>query len=249
LSAVPPAGGPPRIFGFWASLGWGVAAIVAWLGAQFLLGDLLAEWFDRGSGGDAAWLASHAPFVALVTFGSAIVPLAVVALAVRTARARPAEYLNLQAPRQEHVVLGLAALAVLIPTVDAISWFSGQAVTPQFVLDLYTSARDQGALLLLALALVVAAPVVEETLFRGFLLPGFAASPLGPWGAILVVSLLWALLHAQYQPFYLAQIVALGVLFGWLRLRSGSTLLTMGLHGVVNLVSLLQAAVISEWLS
>jgi len=142
----------------------------------------------------------------------------------------------------------VAILAVLLPAVDVISWLAGQAVTPQFVLDLYTSARDEGAILLLALALVVAAPVVEETLFRGFLLPGFAASPLGVWGAILLTSLLWAVLHAQYQPFYLAQIMALGALFGWLRLRSGSVVLTMGLHGLVNLMSIVQAAVTAEWL-
>jgi membrane protease YdiL (CAAX protease family) len=88
---------------------------------------------------------------------------------------------------------------------------------------------------------------VEEVLFRGFLLPGFAASRLGPTGAIAVTSVIWAAMHLQYQPFYLIQVFALGAAFGWLRLRSGSTLLTILLHGLVNLTSLVQAALIAEW--
>ncbi|MCC6948281.1 MAG: CPBP family intramembrane metalloprotease [Bradyrhizobiaceae bacterium] len=248
MSTSPDAGAICRPYGALASLGWGVIALGVWLGTQVVIGDFLAEWFDTDAS-DPASLASNAPFVALITIGSAVVPLAVIAAAIRLRRCGVAEYLRLVAPASPDVFAGVVALAVLIPVVDAISWFAGQAVTPQFVLSLYSSARDAGALLLLAVALVVAAPVVEETIFRGFLLPGFAASPIGEWGALLATSLLWALLHAQYQPFYLAQIVVLGLLFGWLRLRSGSTLLTIGLHGAVNLVSLVQAAVIVEWLS
>jgi membrane protease YdiL (CAAX protease family) len=37
--------------------------------------------------------------------------------------------------------------------------------------------------------------------------------------------------------------------FGWLRLKSGSTILTMILHGMLNLVSLAQAAIVVEMLS
>ncbi len=65
----------------------------------------------------------------------------------------------------------------------------------------------------------------------------------------MFTSVTWALLHAQYQPFYLIQIIILGVLFGWLRLKSGSTLLTMMLHGLLNFVSLIQAALVVEWFS
>jgi membrane protease YdiL (CAAX protease family) len=38
----------------------------------------------------------------------------------------------------------------------------------------------------------------------------------------------------------------LGALFGWLRLGSGSLLLTIILHGIVNAVALVQAAVFAE---
>lgn len=246
LRAAP--AGPCVPWGAAASLAWGFAAVAAWLAAQIVLGDLLLEWFAPDGGETAAArLGSHAPFVALVTMGAAIVPLAVIALAVRRSGCSLAEYLGLHWPDGRYLRLGLVALAILLPLVDLLSWLAGYAVTPQFVLDLYSSARDAGAVLLLLLAIVVAAPVVEEALFRGFLLPGLAASFLGASGAIAFTSVAWALLHAQYQPFYLLQIIALGAVFGWLRMRSGSTLLTMLLHGLLNLGALLQAAVIVEW--
>jgi membrane protease YdiL (CAAX protease family) len=99
----------------------------------------------------------------------------------------------------------------------------------------------------LALALVGATPLVEEALFRGLLLPGLAASRLGPVGAIGLTSVAWALMHLQYEPFYLIQAMAIGVTLGWLRLRSGSTLLTVLLHALVNLTSLVQAGLVVEW--
>jgi membrane protease YdiL (CAAX protease family) len=42
------------------------------------------------------------------------------------------------------------------------------------------------------------------------------------------------------------QIILLGVVFGWLRLRSGSTALTIVLHGLLNFAALMQAAFIVE---
>ena len=49
----------------------------------------------------------------------------------------------------------------------------------------------------LLFAFVVLAPVGEETLFRGFLYKGIAASRAGPIGAIMVSSLVFALLHVN----------------------------------------------------
>jgi hypothetical protein len=225
-------------------------AVAAWLGVQVAIGDVATEWFLGGAVPlEPLELGTHGPFVAVVTIGAAIVPLAVIAFAVRGAGCRLSEYLGLQFPERRYVLLGLLTLAIIIPLVDLVSWFAGYAVTPQFVVEIYRSARDSGALLLLIVALVFAAPAVEEILFRGFLLPGLSASWIGPGGAILLTSIIWTLLHAQYQPFYLIQIMVLGIVFGWLRLQSGSTALTIGLHGILNLTALLQAAFVEEWLS
>ena len=237
-----------RPWGPWASLAWAIFAVAAWLAAQLAIADALVGWFRTGSI-NAAQLASDGRFVSLVSLGATIVPMSIIALAVWTARAGLTEYLGLYWPARRYVAIGLIVLAILIPVVDLVSLLAGHAVTPKVVTDLYTSARDAGSLWLLVIALAVAAPLVEETVFRGFLLPGLAASWLGERGAILVTSIGWAILHVQYSPFYLMQIVALGIAFGWLRLRSGTSTLTLLMHGLVNLAAIVQAAVVVEWLA
>jgi membrane protease YdiL (CAAX protease family) len=77
--------------------------------------------------------------------------------------------------------------------------------------------------------------------FRGFLFRGLAEG----WGAgaaIAIPAVLFTIVHTQYEPFLLMQILAVGLLFGWLRLWSGSTLLTTLLHAVMNSVAFAQAA-------
>ena len=49
-------------------------------------------------------------------------------------------------------------------------------------------------------------------------------------------------MHVQYEGIYIVQIVVLGCVFGWLRWRSGSTILTMILHAIVNAAALAQVA-------
>jgi len=242
-----PAGCLP--WGFAGSLAWGFTAVVLWLGAQIVVGEVVVATLFNDLSADPERRLAYAPFVSVVTLGAMIVPLVVIVAAVRAAHCDPAEYLGLRMPAARYLWIGLGTLAVVIPLVDLVSWLAGYPVTPDFVVEVYRSAEATGTLLLLAIALAVAAPVVEETIFRGFLLPGLAQSMLGTAGALLFTSLSWALLHAQYQPFYLIQIVLLGVVFGWLRLKSGSTLLTILLHGLLNLAALVQAAAIAEWVN
>ena len=84
------------------------------------------------------------------------------------------------------------------------------------------------------LTLVVVAPIGEETLFRGFLFRGWHRSPRDAWVAIIAIALLWAITHVQYNPYFMAQVFVIGLVLGWFRWKSGSTILTMLLHGLVN---------------
>jgi membrane protease YdiL (CAAX protease family) len=235
-------GSPCKPLGVGATLAWSAAALVAWIGAQVALAVAAGYWFASAN------IAGDGTVVSVVVIGAAPVALIVIAVAAWTARCGIVEYLALHWPAPRHIALGVLCLAVLIPVVDAASWLAGRDVSPSFVTAVYRSARDTGALPLLVLALAVATPFVEEALFRGLLLPGLAASRLGPTAAIGLTAAAWALMHMQYAPFYLIQAMAFGVAFGWLRWRSGSTLLTIVLHGIVNLVSLLQAGAVVEGL-
>ena len=110
------------------------------------------------------------------------------------------------------------------------------------MIDTYKTAKASGALDIYVIGFCVAAPIAEEFLFRGFVLRGWSQSFLRPAGAVVLSSLVWAYLHSQYNLFYMAAIFTLGILLGSLRLRSGSTWLTVMLHAVHNLLAVAQVA-------
>ena len=60
-------------------------------------------------------------------------------------------------------------------------------------------------------------------------------SRLGALGALMLTSLVFAVIHLQYSVQGMAVVFGLGLLFGVMRWRSGSTVLTILMHAVWNL--------------
>jgi uncharacterized protein len=103
---------------------------------------------------------------------------------------------------------------------------------------------DRRALILVLLL----GPLFEETIFRGFLYPLLARS-MGPWLAILATAIPFALLHGQQSGWawqLLVPIGLAGVVFGWVRYRTGSTaaaaLVHVGYNSTAVAVYLIQKA-------
>ena len=115
-----------------------------------------------------------------------------------------------------------------------LSWLLGYGLVTPFQLEIYTSASEGGWLLALWLAIVVVTPIGEEILFRGFLFRGWLRSPRDVWPVIVVTSLLWAIIHLQYDWYVIVQIFMFGLLLGWMRWATGSTVLAMLLHALIN---------------
>lgn len=107
---------------------------------------------------------------------------------------------------------------------------------PPFVTEIVKTAYFPPALYL---AIVVIAPIFEEVLFRGFLFEGIRRSRLGSIGSILITSLLWTIIHTQYDLYFMGVLFALGILLGMARLKTGSAYLTILLHSVNNLLAVL----------
>ena len=104
------------------------------------------------------------------------------------------------------------------------------------LLELVLGSHDPIALGLLALTAVVLAPLFEETIFRGALLPVLAAR-LGPLGGVLLSGLLFAMAHISVGE--LAPLTVLGVGLGLVRLRSGRLWPSVLMHGLWNAVTFL----------
>lgn len=95
---------------------------------------------------------------------------------------------------------------------------------------------------LMLIAAGAGAPVCEELLFRGLLFGGLKTTRLGGGGAALVSSMAWAGMHIQYTWPALGAIVAMGLYFCWLRVRTGSLVPGIVCHGVYNSLIVLALA-------
>src|SRR5262249_37497849 len=135
-----------------------------------------------------ARLSSDGVVVAFTVIAGAPAAVATIAIAVRLARASFAQYLALKPFALRELLLGLACLAVYALAADLITWLAGYAIVAAFVRDTVNSAAAAHALLLFIAAVTLVAPLSEEITMRGFLYRGFAASGLGPAGAIVLTS-------------------------------------------------------------
>jgi membrane protease YdiL (CAAX protease family) len=251
--AAGPAVGPMPPLGGWATAAWGVLVMLAWLAAEAaVLVVFLLRWFalNPGAAVDIDRIAHNGYLVSLAAIVSAAVQCGVVALAIRRTRWPVAEYLGLvRRPHVSEVVFCLACVALILVASDLLSWLIGHELLPPFMVRVYQNARDAGAIVPLLVAVAIAAPVGEEIVFRGFLFRGWTASPLGGTGTIVLTSAIWAAIHLQYDWFGMMQIFCLGLLFGWIRWRSGSTTLTILMHSATNVAATVETAVIVEWMS
>ncbi|KAJ8764823.1 hypothetical protein K2173_010288 [Erythroxylum novogranatense] len=93
------------------------------------------------------------------------------------------------------------------------------------------AARDPVAMSLYAIVVSVCAPIWEEIVFRGFLLPSLTRY-MPVWCAILVSSVAFALAHFNVQR--LLPLIFLGVVMGVIFARSRSLIPPMLLHSLWN---------------
>lgn len=83
---------------------------------------------------------------------------------------------------------------------------------------------------------VIVGPISYEFLFRGFMFPGIKNSKLGVTGAIIITSLLWALLGFQYGITQVIGMFLIGLLLGFTRHRTNSIYLTIVMNSFINVI-------------
>jgi membrane protease YdiL (CAAX protease family) len=242
--ATPPAP-PPERWAFWRTSAWGLAAFAALFAAQIVLAGGVMIWLgtDLTSSAEVHAVTSHALMVSVTTLGCMPVALSVIALAVRRRRVPFAEYLALKPVGIKACLFALACTLAYATVTGIIGRLAG-FTTPPFVIELFRTARDTGLLPLTLVALAIGAPVNEEFLMRGFLLRGWAASRLGPAGAIVLTAAIWAAIHTQYDWFPVAQIFGFGLLLGYVRLRTGTLLLPLLMHAAYSMMAMGRVAMV-----
>jgi membrane protease YdiL (CAAX protease family) len=89
----------------------------------------------------------------------------------------------------------------------------------------------------LIFVVAVVAPVSEEFAFRGFLFTALVKTRIGFFGAAVVTSAAWTVLHYAYAWEILLVLFVFGCLLAYMVWRTGSIWTGIVVHGVNNLIS------------
>ncbi len=109
--------------------------------------------------------------------------------------------------------------------------------TPEIPLPFQQMLENRPTLILFAIFVVILGPLCEELAFRGFLMPLLVRS-FGPATGIIVTGLLFGSLHGPEYGWHWQHAVLIsvaGMVFGWVRFRTGSTAAAVAIHSTYNL--------------
>ena len=242
---APPAhAAEPPVWGAWATVGWGLLVTGVYFAASIMVVFVFAIFHLAGGGAmDAETLTGHlarGEIIALAALVSVPVEIGLVVLIIKMKRGSDLRhYLALKAPSVRSLLWVAGVCLAMIAVFDGVSLLLGRPVVAPFMVEAYVNCSVPA---LLWLALVVAAPVVEEVVFRSFLLQGWKDSAIRPWGAVILSSIFWTSLHAGYDLYALTSIFVAGLLLGFIWLRTRSVWLCIFMHALMNLIATLETA-------
>jgi len=224
----------PAPWGYWTTLGWTVLAItVSMFVAQYVL---ISQNMDAAVNFDG-------PAIAISVLVSMPVQVVILVLATQLAYWPSAAYLGIVWPERREIIVGLAGVVILAAATDGLFFLFGERGAPKIQITMYQDARAGGWLIWWLIATVVVAPICEEIMFRGFLFRGWVQTRASAPYAITAIALVWSFTHTQYNLLEMFAVFAGGILLGWMRWRSGSTLLTMMMHAAINIGAMVETAI------
>ena len=118
---------------------------------------------------------------------------------------------------------------VVLPIHAVITIFLFPDAEQQEVITMFEDASDT-SLALLAFSVAILTPFAEELLFRGFIL-GMLLKRYSDPQSIVISSLIFAIAH---EPIAMVLAFGGGLLYGWVRVRTGSILPGMIAHAIWN---------------
>ncbi|GMQ94173.1 MAG: hypothetical protein BMS9Abin12_1657 [Acidimicrobiia bacterium] len=142
-------------------------------------------------------------------------------------------------------------VAIAVVTAPFIVWIWPDGPPSQGVATIAESSETLLEQLAILAVVAVAAPIIEEIIFRGMLLSVLRRS-LSRWPAILLSAAVFSAVHLL-DPDALAVVPGLfllGVVLGWAALRRGDLSLAIALHSGINLlaaVTLLYGDSLQNW--
>ena len=219
-----------------------------WVSWLIIITFLIVWWLLTIIGTLALWLALYsigmsdglAFSIAALLIEIILIPLVLLYIYVDGSLERIREMLRFGSMKR--TVILLLAIPIVVTIIDfilniiyAIVWI-GIIGEPSANTDVGTdwdSSSLDIAFLILSVAIVT--PIAEELFFRGYLLDAINRKH-GDWTAIILSSILFGLVHID--PFVVGSAFMGGVIYGWIRMRTGSLLPSIACHMMWNMLAL-----------
>jgi uncharacterized protein len=237
------------VWAFWPTIGFSVAIFAIYIVAQSAVAIVFAiikviQQVSNNPDLDPVQLimslTSNGLLLSLATIVSALAGVGAIILFVKLRKnISISEYLGLKPFRKNTLWVLLILGAVLIVASSGLDRFFPQSQNTNFTIEAYNTSFWP---FLLGIAVVIFAPLFEESFFRGFLFVGLLQSRLGAIGTIVLTAAGWAALHIQYDLYGILSILVLGIILGIVRLKTGSLWAVMILHALWNLAAIIGTA-------
>ena len=218
-----------------------LAAQVATLLAVTVFEALTTPGFDAEAWG--ASITTNGFVLSVATFAAAGVCIPLIRLLAGRREPAPWRFLGFRRVARRDVALACAATAVFIAVTDPLNVWLGRPLVPPFMQQAYATARIPA---LLFLAVAIAAPLTEELGFRGFIFGALRARGVSPGVAVGVTSMLFAVIHTQYDVWDMGAVLLMGGLFGAARVRFDSVVPSMAMHAFANTVAFIETVIIAH---
>ena len=219
-----------------------------WVSWLIIITFLIAWWLLTIVGTLALWFALYwagmsdglAFSISSLVIAIILIPLVLLYIYVDGSLDRIKEMLKFGSVKR--VLILILAIPIVVTIINfvltviyGIAWigiFGEPSTNTDLGTDWESSSIDI-AFLFLSFAIVT--PIAEELLFRGYILDSIKRMH-GDWPAIIGSALLFALVH--FNLFGMVPFIMGGVIYGWLRIKTGSLLPSIACHMMWNLMAL-----------
>ena len=219
-----------------------------WVSWLIIITFLIAWWLLTIVGTLALWFALYwaglsdglAFSISSLVIEIILIPLVLLYIYVDGSLDRIKEMLKFGSVKRALILLLAIPIVVtiidfILNTIYAVVWI-GIIGEPSANTDLGTDWESSSidiAFLFLSVAIVT--PIAEELFFRGYVLDAINRKH-GDWTAIIWSAILFALVHVD--PFTMGQVFMGGIIYGWIRMRTGSLLPSIACHMMWNMLAL-----------
>ncbi len=242
----------PAPWGFWATIGFSCIIGIVYIFVQVILFAVFAvvaalHTRDFDIAHFANSLQSNGFFLSTAICATAPFTIGLIILFAKIRKTITIrQYLCLRRVGWKELFMWSLIVLLFAVCFDSLTYLLGRPIVPKFMVDTYTTAYFVP---FLWLAFIVIAPIVEELFSRGFLFKGIERSKIGPAGAVLITSLLWSVMHIQYDVYSVISLFIGGLLLGLARVKSNSIYPPIVMHILQNTIAIIETVIYIRMMS